>query len=48
MSSTIANAAHGQPVLSTRAYDIERAEITARIAQIVHDNTREGGAVTAE
>jgi membrane fusion protein (multidrug efflux system) len=44
----LAAAAHGQPVLSTRAYDIDRAEITARIAQIVHDNTREGGAVTAE
>jgi membrane fusion protein (multidrug efflux system) len=44
----LAAAAHGPPVLSTHAYDIDRAEITARIAQIVHDNTRDGGAVTAE
>jgi len=44
----LAAAAHGQPVLATRAYDIDRSEIATRIAQIVHDNTRDGGAVTAE
>jgi hypothetical protein len=27
---------------------MDRKEITARIAQIVHDNTRDGGAATAE
>ena len=41
-------AAHDEPVLTTSAYDIDRKEVTARIAQIVQDNTRDGGAVTAE
>jgi membrane fusion protein (multidrug efflux system) len=41
-------AAHDEPVLTTGAYDIDRKEVTARIAQIVQDNTRDGGAVTAE
>lgn len=44
----LAAAAHDEPVLKTNAYDIDRKEITARIAQIVKDNTRDGGAVTAE
>jgi membrane fusion protein, multidrug efflux system len=44
----LAAAAHEQPVLATHAYDIDRQEITARIAQIVRDNTHDGGAVTAE
>ena len=44
----LAAAAHDQPVLATSAYDVDRTEITARIAQIVADNTRDGGATTAE
>ena len=44
----LAAAAHDEPVLTTSAYDIDRKEITARIAQIVQDNSRDGGAVTAE
>ncbi|GAC1660979.1 MAG: efflux RND transporter periplasmic adaptor subunit [Steroidobacteraceae bacterium] len=44
----LASAAPERPVLSTSAYDLDRREITARIAQIVSDNTREGGATTAE
>jgi membrane fusion protein (multidrug efflux system) len=44
----LAAVAHDEPVLTTSAYDIDRKEITARIAQIVQDNTRDGGAVTAE
>jgi membrane fusion protein (multidrug efflux system) len=37
-----------QPVLTTSAYDIDAKEIMTRIAQIVSDNTRDGGATTAE
>jgi len=33
---------------SRPAPTIDRKEVTARIAQIVQDNTRDGGAVTAE
>jgi|SRR5580658_979875 membrane fusion protein (multidrug efflux system) len=44
----LAAAPHDEPVLTTSAYDMDRKEITARIAQIVHDNTRDGGAATAE
>jgi membrane fusion protein (multidrug efflux system) len=44
----LAAAAHDQPVLTTSAYDIDRQEIMTRIAQIVADNTRDGGATTAE
>ena len=44
----LAAAAHDQPVLATSAYDIDRKEIKTRIAQIVSDNTRDGGATTAE
>jgi membrane fusion protein (multidrug efflux system) len=44
----LAAAAHDQPVLRTSAYDIDRKEIMTRIAQIVSDNTRDGGATTAE
>jgi membrane fusion protein (multidrug efflux system) len=44
----LAAAAHDEPVLATSAYDIDRKEITARIAQIVQDNIRDGDAATAE
>jgi membrane fusion protein (multidrug efflux system) len=37
-----------EPVLSTRAYDIDRGEITARIAQIVSDNARGAAAGPSE
>jgi membrane fusion protein (multidrug efflux system) len=33
-----------EPVLATRAYDIDRGEIDARIAQIIRENTPEGAA----
>ncbi len=33
-----------EPVLTTRAYDIDRGEITARIAQIIRNNTLEASA----
>jgi len=33
-----------QPVLATGTYDIDREGVAARIAQIIRDNTREGGA----
>jgi len=32
-----------EPVLATTTYDIDRESIAARIAQIIRDNTREGG-----
>jgi membrane fusion protein (multidrug efflux system) len=44
----LAAAPHDQPLLTTSAYDIDRREIMTRIAQIVSDNTRDGGATTAE
>jgi membrane fusion protein, multidrug efflux system len=44
----LAAAPHDQPLLRTSAYDIDRREIMTRIAQIVSDNTRDGGATTAE
>jgi hypothetical protein len=34
-------------VLATDAFDIDRAAVTARIAQIIRENTREGGAPPA-
>lgn len=33
-----------EPVLTTRAYDVDRSQIDSRIAQIVRDNTLEGSA----
>jgi membrane fusion protein (multidrug efflux system) len=36
-----------EPVLATDAFDIDRAAVTARIAQIIRENTREGGAPPA-
>jgi membrane fusion protein (multidrug efflux system) len=33
-----------EPVLTTGAFDIDRSEISARIADIIRDNTREGSA----
>jgi hypothetical protein len=30
-----------EPVLATSAFDIDRAEIRARIAEIIRDNTRD-------
>jgi membrane fusion protein, multidrug efflux system len=37
-----------EPVLATRTFDIDPSEIKARIAEIIRDNTRAGGATTAE
>jgi membrane fusion protein (multidrug efflux system) len=37
-----------EPVLTTQTFDIDRSEITARIAQIIRDNTREGSARATE
>ena len=37
-----------EPVLATRAFDIDRSEIAARIAQIIRDNTREAGGKPGE
>ncbi len=36
-----------EPVLATDAFDIDRAAVTARIAQIIRENTREGSAPPA-
>ena len=36
-----------EPVLATDAFDIDRAAVIARIAQIIRENTREGGAPPA-
>jgi membrane fusion protein, multidrug efflux system len=33
-----------QPVIKTSAYDVDRSEVTARIAQIVRENSTEGSA----
>ncbi len=35
-----------QPVIKTSAYDVDRSEVTARIAQIVRENSTEGSATT--
>ena len=35
------------PVLATSAYDIDRRDINARIAQIIRDNARADGAPVA-
>ena len=40
----LAPAPRSQPVLTTSAYDTDLAQIHARIAQIIADNTREDGA----
>jgi membrane fusion protein (multidrug efflux system) len=37
-----------EPVLATRTYDIDPSEIRARIAEIIRDNTRAGGAAASE
>jgi membrane fusion protein (multidrug efflux system) len=41
----LAQSPRAQPVLTTRAYDVDRSEIQARIAQIITDNTRDSAAV---
>jgi membrane fusion protein (multidrug efflux system) len=38
----------GKPVLATGAFDIDRSEIRARIAQIIRDNVGEGAAQPAQ
>jgi membrane fusion protein, multidrug efflux system len=38
----LAQSAPEKPVLSTAAYELDNAEIKARIAEIIRDNTREG------
>jgi membrane fusion protein, multidrug efflux system len=40
----LAQSAPEKPVLSTAAYELDNAEIKARIAEIIRDNTREGAA----
>jgi hypothetical protein len=35
-----------QPVLTTSVYDLDRSEITARIAQIIGENSLEDAAAT--
>jgi membrane fusion protein (multidrug efflux system) len=40
----LAQTARREPVLATGAYDIDRSEIRARIAQIISDNTSETSA----
>ncbi len=40
----LAQSAPQTPVLSTAAYELDNAEIRARIAEIIRDNTREGAA----
>ena len=42
--SQLAQRPRREPLLSTRAYDIDRSEIATRIAQIIRDNTRESSA----
>jgi hypothetical protein len=37
-----------EPVLATRAFDIDRSEIKARIAEIIRENTREGSVQTSQ
>jgi len=44
----LAQAPRQEPVLTTQTFDIDRSEITARIAQIIRDNTREGSARVTE
>jgi membrane fusion protein (multidrug efflux system) len=46
--SQLAQAPRQEPVLATRAFDIDRSEIAARIAQIIRDNTREANGMPAE
>jgi membrane fusion protein, multidrug efflux system len=40
----LAQSVPSKPVLATRAYDVDRSEIRTQIAQIIRDNTLEGGA----
>jgi membrane fusion protein, multidrug efflux system len=42
----LAQTPHQQPVLSTAAYDLDHAEVLARIAQIIRENSTEGTATT--
>lgn len=44
----LAPAPRSQPLLTTSAYDTDLSQIDARIAQIISDNTREGGAPAAQ
>jgi membrane fusion protein, multidrug efflux system len=44
----LAQTAPRQPVLTTRAFDIDRSEIVARIAEIIRDNSREDAAAPPE
>jgi membrane fusion protein (multidrug efflux system) len=43
----LAQSPPGKPVLATDAFDIDRGEIRARIAQIISDNSLEGSAPAA-
>jgi membrane fusion protein (multidrug efflux system) len=40
----LAQSAPQQPVLSTKAFDVDHAEVLARIAQIIRENSTEGSA----
>jgi membrane fusion protein (multidrug efflux system) len=42
--SQLAQRPRPEPLLTTRAYDIDRSEIATRIAQIIRDNTPESSA----
>ena len=44
----LAQSAPQQPVLSTSAYDVDHAEVEARIAQIIRENSTEGSATSAQ
>jgi membrane fusion protein (multidrug efflux system) len=44
----LAQAPRQQPLLETRAFDIDRSAIATRIAQIIRDNIREGAAPQTE
>ncbi len=43
----LAQSAPRQPVLSTTAFDVDHAEVQARIAQIIRENSTEGSATPA-
>ncbi|HEY2809700.1 MAG TPA: HlyD family efflux transporter periplasmic adaptor subunit [Steroidobacteraceae bacterium] len=43
----LAQSAPQQPVLSTTAFDVDHAEVEARIAQIIRENSTEGSATPA-
>jgi membrane fusion protein, multidrug efflux system len=42
----LAQSAPQQPVIKTSAYDVDRSEVNARIAQIIRENSTEGTATT--